>query len=320
MNVITTIAEMQAERDDMVGNVGLVPTMGYLHEGHLALVRQAYADNDHVVVSIFVNPTQFGPGEDFERYPRDEERDLRLLEAEGVHAVFIPSVEEIYPPGFADWVEVHGPLTERLEGAHRPGHFRGVTTVVARLFRIIRPHRAYFGQKDAQQLRVIGRMVEEQRLDVQIVAMPIVREPDGLAMSSRNVYLSPEEREAAFALPRALALARRLVMKGGVTDAEAIRQAVRVAAETPHSARPEALVGRAGRPHLAFDYVSVSDEQTLEELETIDRPTLVLLAARVGATRLIDNTIVVPTGLVVPDDLHELIDADAASLPLTTDE
>src|SRR5438094_4624526 len=235
MNVITTVAEMQAERGRMAGNVGLVPTMGYLHEGHLSLVRRAYADNDHVIVSIFVNPTQFGPSEDFERYPRDEERDLRLLEAEGVHAVFIPSVEEIYPPGFDDWVEVKGPLTERLEGAHRPGHFRGVTTVVARLFRIIRPHRAYFGQKDAQQLRVIKRMVadihpahpEAHEADTEIVAVPTVREPDGLAMSSRNVYLSPEEREAALALPHSLALARRLVMNEGVSDGETVRRAVR---------------------------------------------------------------------------------------------
>jgi len=253
MNVITTVAEMQAERGRMAGNVGLVPTMGYLHEGHLSLVRRAYADNDHVIVSIFVNPTQFGPSEDFERYPRDEERDLRLLEAEGVHAVFIPSVEEIYPPGFADWVEVKGPLAERLEGAHRPGHFRGVTTVVARFFRIIRPHRAYFGQKDAQQLRVIKRMVadihpahpEAHEADIEIVAVPTVREPDGLAMSSRNVYLSPEEREAALALPHSLALARRLVMKEGNTDANAVRQALRAESKpsVPFVLRSRARVG-----------------------------------------------------------------------------
>src|SRR2546425_793063 len=274
MNVITTVAEMQAERGRIAGNVGLVPTMGYLHEGRLSLVRRAYADNDHVIVSIFVNPTQFGPSEDFERSPRNEERDLRLLEAEGVHAVFIPSVDEIYPPGLADWVEVPGRLTERLEGAHRPGHFRGVTTVVARLFRIIQPQRAYFGQKDAQQLRVIKRMVADIHSarpsalegDVEIVAMPIVREPDGLAMSSRNVYLSPEEREAALALPRALALARRLVMNEGVSDGETVRRAVRV-----------------------------------------------------GAPRLIDNTIVIPRDVSVSEDIRELSNADAASLPLTSD-
>ena len=314
MNVITTVAEMHAERDRMAGTVALVPTMGYLHEGHLSLVRQACADNDHVIVSIFVNPSQFGPDEDLERYPRDEARDFWLLEAEGVHVAFVPSVEEMYPPRFADWVEVHGPLTERLEGAHRPGHFRGVTTVVARLFRIIQPHRAYFGQKDAQQLRVIRRMVEEQRMDVQIVAMPTVREPDGLAMSSRNVFLSPAEREAALAIPRVLALARRLVMKEGETEAEMVCQAVRAALETPRSARPDALVepalsaakGPAGRPRLALDYVSVSDEQTLKELETIDRTALVLLAARVGTTRLIDNSIVIPIGVYAPASVREL--------------
>jgi len=338
---------MQAARDRMSGVVGLVPTMGYLHEGHLSLVRQALADCDHVVVSIFVNPTQFGPNEDLARYPRDMDRDLELLqsvvppllrtgEGSGVRdpLVFAPTVEEMYPPGFDDWVEVRGPLSERLEGAHRPGHFRGVNTVVARLFRIIRPHRAYFGQKDAQQLRVIRRMVEEQRLPVEIVPMPTVREPDGLALSSRNVYLSPEERQAALALPHALALARHMVMSEGITDATTVRQAVETAitsrVETPRRrlserrlegkqapvpARPEALVGRAEPPRLALDYVSISDEQTLEELETVDRRALVLLAARVAATRLIDNTIVVPNGVRVPDDLLPLIEADAAALP-----
>ena len=343
----TTVAQMQAERDRMSGAVGLVPTMGYLHEGHLSLVHQALADCDHVVVSIFVNPTQFGPNEDLARYPRDMDRDLELLqsvvppllrtgEGSGVRdpLVFAPTVEEMYPPGFDDWVEVRGPLSERLEGAHRPGHFRGVNTVVARLFRIIRPHRAYFGQKDAQQLRVIRRMVEEQRLPVEIVPMPTVREPDGLALSSRNVYLSPEERQAALALPHALALARHMVMSEGITDATTVRQAVETAitsrVETPRRrlserrlegkqapvpARPEALVGRAEPPRLALDYVSISDEQTLEELETVDRRALVLLAARVAATRLIDNTIVVPNGVRVPDDLLPLIEADAAALP-----
>jgi len=322
MNVISTVAEMEAARARFSGSVALVPTMGYLHEGHLSLVRQAYADNDHVIVSIFVNPAQFGPNEDLARYPRDLDRDLGLLES--VHSelgtrhsalVFVPSVDEMYPPGFADWVEVHGPLAERLEGAHRPGHFRGVTTVVARLFRIIQPHRAYFGQKDAQQLRVIRRMVadihsarpEALEGDVEIIAMATVRDADGLAMSSRNLYLSPEGREAALALPQALALARHLVTSGGLIDTEKLRQVVRAVLETPRSARPEALVGRAGRPRLALDYVSVSDEQTLEELETIDRPALVLLAVRIGATRLIDNTIVVPKGMPVPADLRSLM-------------
>jgi len=341
MKIITTVAEMKAERERVKGSVGLAPTMGYLHEGHLSLVRRARADNDSVVVSIFVNPTQFGPNEDFERYPRDEARDLRLLEAEGVDIAFVPSIEQMYPPGFDDWIEVRGPLTERLEGAHRPGHFRGVTTVVARLFRIIRPQRAYFGQKDAQQLRVIRRMVaqsvrpEALEGDVEIVPMPIVRESDGLALSSRNVYLSPAEREAALALPRALALARRLVMEEGVTDADAVRNTVRdsltqgvrlssrsrQANESPSSpllsfesstaSQPDT---RASKARLELDYVSISDEQTLDELDTIDRPALVLLAARVGTTRLIDNTVVVPKGMPIPGGLGEIVKADAAAL------
>jgi pantoate--beta-alanine ligase len=312
--VITTVAEMESVRDRLTGSVGLVPTMGYLHEGHLSLVRRALKENDQVIVSIFVNPTQFGPNEDLARYPRDLDRDLSLLGS--AHSstgtrhsalAFVPSVEEIYPPGFDDWTEVTGLLTERLEGAQRPGHFRGVTTVVARLFRIIRPHHAYFGQKDAQQLRVIRCMVEERDLNVEIVPMPTVREPDGLAMSSRNVYLSPEERDAALALPRALALSRRMVMDEGVTDAEGVRHAVRETVETPRRG--------VSTPSLALDYASVSDERSLEELKIIDRPALVLLATRVGATRLIDNTIVIPKGIPVPARLSELVDADNRALP-----
>ncbi len=313
MSVIATVAEMQTWRDHATGTVGLVPTMGFLHEGHLSLVRRARADCRHVVVSIFVNPTQFGPNEDLDRYPRDTDRDLRLLEAEGADAVFLPSVHEIYPPGFDDWVEVRGPLTERLEAEHRPGHFRGVTTVVARLFRMIRPHKAYFGQKDAQQLRVVRKMVANLILPIEIIPMPIVREPDGLAMSSRNVYLSPTEREAALAIPHALALARRLIMDDGVTDAAAARQAIRDAilrgvGQKEEVGSPEDLASDESRPRLDLEYVSISDEQTLEELETIDRPALVLLAAHAGQTRLIDNTIVVPRGTAVPDHLLPLLD------------
>ena len=293
MNVITTVTEMEAARARMTGVIGLVPTMGYLHEGHLSLVRRARCECAHVVVSIFVNPTQFGPNEDYERYPRDPERDLGRLRGEGVDVVFMPSVNEIYPLGFDQWVEVRGPIVERLEGAARPGHFRGVTTVVARLFRIVQPHRAYFGQKDAQQLRVIRRMVDEQRLPVQIVPMPTVREPDGLAMSSRNVYLSPEERDAALVLSRALALARDLIMGRGVSDADAVRRAVRD------------LIAR--EPAVRLEYVSVADEETLDELESIDRPALVLLAARIGSTRLIDNAVVVPKGVPVPEALRDLV-------------
>lgn len=274
MKLIETVADMRAERARLAGRLGLVPTMGFLHEGHLSLVRAARRDNDSVAVSIFVNPTQFGPNEDFERYPRDQERDLALLRAEGVDIVFAPSPEEMYPPGFDDWVEVRGPLAERLEGAARPGHFRGVATVVARLFRIIEPDRAYFGEKDAQQSRVIRRMVRELGLPVEIVGLPTVREPDGLAMSSRNVYLSPEERSAALSLSRSLYIGRKLTEEG-VRDAETVRRAVRECVKR--------------EPLVKLEYVSVADDETLEELDTIDRRALLLLAARAGSTRLIDN-------------------------------
>jgi len=288
MKVITTAAEMEAERAAMKGRVGLVPTMGALHEGHLSLVRRARADSDQLVVSVFVNPTQFGPKEDFAAYPRDLDRDLLLLEAEGVDVVFAPTAAEIYPPGpstglrtgFDDWVEVSGPLSERLEGEFRPGHLRGVTTVVARLFRIIRPQRAYFGEKDAQQLRVVRRMAQEQRLPVEVIGLPTVREPDGLAMSSRNAYLSPEERQAALVVPRALQMGRRLVEDEGVRDACAVVRAA------------EELIRR--EPRARIDYVSISDCETLEELTEIDRPALILAAVRIGATRLIDNVALTP--------------------------
>lgn len=278
MRTITTVSEMTAARDAVTGTVGLVPTMGFLHEGHLSLVRGARAGCDTVIVSIFVNPAQFGPGEDLDRYPRDEERDLALLRDEGADIVFMPPSEEIYPSGFEDWVEVRGPIAERLEGEHRPGHFRGVTTVVARLFRIVRPDRAYFGEKDAQQLRVIRRMTSDLGLPVDVVGLPIVREPDGLAMSSRNVYLTPEDRARALSLSRALAEAE-----------QSVREGRRDAAEIRRSARR--TLDAAG---VAVDYGSVADEETLEELEKIDRPALLLLAARLGATRLIDNRLLVP--------------------------
>ncbi len=293
MDVITTVAAMEQARGAMEGAVGLVPTMGYLHDGHISLVRRAREENGCVVVSIFVNPTQFGPGEDFERYPRDPERDLQMLQEAGADAVFMPPAEEMYPPGFDDWVEVTGPLVTRLEGEARPGHFRGVTTVVARLFRIIRPHRAYFGQKDAQQLRVIRRMVCDLGLPVEVVPMPTVREPDGLAMSSRNVYLSPEERKAALVLSQSLRLARRMVHADGIRSASAVRRAVE------DTIRQE--------PRVSIEYVSVSDEESLEEMATIGRPALVLLAARLGSTRLIDNTVLVPPGMPVPDRLAALL-------------
>jgi pantoate--beta-alanine ligase len=282
---------MRSARQAMSGSVGLVPTMGYLHEGHLSLVRRSKRDCDHTIVSIFVNPTQFGPGEDFERYPRDEARDLELLAGEGVDAVFMPTVDEMYPPGFDDWVEVHGPVAERLEGQHRPGHFRGVATIVARLFRIVQPDRAYFGQKDAQQLRVIRRMTADLALPVDVIGLPTIREPDGLAMSSRNVYLSPEDRGAALVLSRTLRYAEERVRAGDV-DAATIKHKV------------ESMI--RAEPAVALEYVSISDETTLEELATIDRPALLLLAARVGPTRLIDNAVLIPPGHTVPDHLRDL--------------
>jgi pantoate--beta-alanine ligase len=278
MQVVTTVAEMRRLRARMAGSVGLVPTMGYLHEGHLSLVRRARTENEHLVVTIFVNPTQFGPQEDYQRYPRDPERDLRLLEQEGTDAVFMPGVEEVYPPGFDAWVEVGESLTGRLEGALRPGHFRGVTTVVAKLFNVVQAQRAYFGQKDGQQLAVIRKMVADLNMGVEIVVVPTVREPNGLAMSSRNTYLSPEERRAATVLWRALCRAREL-FDGGERRAEVIREGMR-----------DVL---ASEPLAIVEYVSVADAGTLAELESIDRAAMVSLAVRIGGTRLIDN---VPVG------------------------
>ena len=273
MRVAATIVEMRALRRAMAGDVGFVPTMGYLHEGHLALVRAARQQNTHVVVSIFVNPTQFGPDEDFERYPRDEERDLALLRDERVDAVFMPSVEEMYPPGASTFIDVEG-VTEMLEGAHRPGHFRGVATVVAKLFNIVQPRRAYFGRKDAQQLVVVRKLIRDLHREIEIVAVPIVREPDGLAMSSRNAYLSPAERAAALVLSRALRRADEL-LASGERDAERLRAAMRE------------LI--AQEPLAQVDYVSVADPDTLRDLDRIERSALASLAVRIGKTRLIDN-------------------------------
>jgi pantoate--beta-alanine ligase len=292
VKTITTVTEMTAWRDAISGTVGLVPTMGYLHEGHLSLVRRSKRDNDHTIVSIFVNPTQFGPNEDFERYPRDDARDLELLAGENVDAVFMPSVDEMYPTGFNEWVEVRGPVAERLEGEHRPGHFRGVTTIVARLLRIVQPDRAYFGQKDAQQMRVIRRMTADLALPVDVIGLPTVREPDGLAMSSRNVYLSPEDRSAALVLSRALRYAEERVRAGDV-DSAMLKYKV------------QSMIGT--EPAVALEYVSIADETTLEELlGVIYRPALLLLAAKVGPTRLIDNAVLIPPGIPVPDHLKDL--------------
>jgi len=275
MQIARTIDELRRLRRSLSGLVGLVPTMGYLHQGHLSLVRRAREENSAVVVSIFVNYTQFGAGEDFGSYPRDLDRDLGLLEKEGTDIVFVPSDDEMYPPGFDSWVEVEK-LSQRLEGASRPGHFRGVATVCAKLFNIVQPDRAYFGQKDAQQVMVLRRMAADLNMDLEIVVAPTVRESDGLAVSSRNIYLNAGERLAAVVLFGALSLAREL-WRDGEEDAGRIRH------------RMTELIGK--EPLAQIGYVSIADAATLEELERIDRPALASLAVRIGRARLIDNVL-----------------------------
>ena len=275
MKVIETIDEMKRLRRQLAEPVGFVPTMGYLHEGHLSLVRHARGENTSVVVSIFVNPTQFGPQEDFSKYPHDPQRDLALLQKEGTDIVFMPSAAEMYPTQFSSWIEVDK-VTERLEGASRPGHFRGVTTVVAKLFNIVQPTRAYFGQKDAQQLVVIKKMVADLNMNLEIVAVPTVREPDGLAMSSRNIYLNLEERRAAVVLYQALTLAQQLWSQEK-TDAERLRR--------------EMIAFIEEEPLATIDYVSIANAETLDELDTVNPPALLSLAVKIGSTRLIDNVV-----------------------------
>ncbi|MCC6975025.1 MAG: pantoate--beta-alanine ligase [Anaerolineae bacterium] len=276
MQVYTTIAEVRQVQQAHRGTLGFVPTMGFLHEGHLTLVRAAKSENERVAVSIFVNPTQFGPQEDFARYPRALERDLNLLRESGVDWVFAPSVEHMYPDGFQTYVTVER-ISEGLEGTRRPGHFRGVATVVAKLFNIVQPNRAYFGQKDAQQVAVIRRMVHDLALPLMVIAVPTVREPDGLAMSSRNTYLSPEQRAAAPVLYRALSAARARY-EGGERSPEKLREAMR----TVLTAEPLAVM----------DYVSAADNESLVELDAPStRPILLSMAVFVGKTRLIDNLV-----------------------------
>ena len=275
MKVVEKISEMRRLRQQIAEPVGLVPTMGYLHEGHLALVKQARAENPSVVVSIFVNPTQFSLQKDFEKYPRDHVLDLAILEKEKTDFVFMPSVTEMYPAPFNSWVEV-SKVTERLEGASRPSHFRGVTTVVAKLFNIVEPTRAYFGQKDAQQAIVIKKMVADLNMNLEIITVPTVREPDGLAMSSRNTYLNPQQRQAALVLYQALSLAQQLWSQGE-KDVERMRQEMK------------ALIQE--QPLADIDYVSIADTETLDELDTVKSPALVSLAVRIGKTRLIDNIV-----------------------------
>lgn len=258
--------------------VGLVPTMGALHEGHLALVREAKSQTNFVATSIFVNPLQFGPKEDLNKYPNTFERDCALLESEGVDLVFAPSVMEMYPTGAVTYVEVRG-LSDRLDGVSRPGHFLGVTTVVTKLFHIIEPNKAFFGQKDAAQSAIIRKMVRDLNFPIEIVICPIVREPDGLAMSSRNVYLSAQERQQGLVLSQSLAAVQRAFGAGerNATLLAAIG-AERLAAE----------------PAARMDYFSIVDPETLEPVSRVDHPSLVAVAAWFGTTRLIDNCILTP--------------------------
>ncbi len=255
---------------------GFVPTMGALHEGHMSLVRAAMAECQPVIASIFVNPTQFGPGEDLQKYPRTVDADRVRLEEAGVGYLFAPEAAEMYPQGFRTWVNVEG-LSDRLEGRVRPGHFRGVTTVVLKLLEIVQPQKAFFGRKDAQQARLVQQMVRDLHLDSEIIVCPIVREPDGLAMSSRNAYLSPDERRAATVLHRALDGARRAIERGE-------RDALRLTAAMREIIRSE--------PLAQTDYVELVDAEALEPVTRLRRTCLALLAARFGATRLIDNLLI----------------------------
>ncbi len=275
MRVIETVAEFRKACSSAPAPLGLVPTMGFLHEGHMSLVRRARTENATAAASIFVNPTQFAPNEDFSSYPRDMDADLAKLEGAGVDLVFAPTADEIYPPGFDTYVDV-GHIGERLEGEHRPGHFRGVATVVCKLLTITRPDRVYFGQKDAQQCLVIKRLNADLNLGANIVVCPTIRDADGLALSSRNVYLSASERAAALSLHRALELARKL-HDSGVSNAEEIRQRMR------------SLIDQ--EPLLSVEYISVADASNLSELDAVRGRALVSLAVWINRTRLIDNVI-----------------------------
>lgn len=277
MRVITTVQEMLDARADWTASqrVGLVPTMGYLHAGHLSLVRQARAESEILLVSVFVNPTQFGPREDLARYPRDLPRDLSLLEECGVDAVFVPTPTEMYPPDFATYVEPTGPLVTGAEGASRPGHFRGVATVVLKLFQMIRPQYAYFGQKDAQQVAVITRMVTDLNFPVTLRILPTIREANGLAMSSRNAYLTPSARTAATVLYRALLAGQQAFGSLYRADPNSVVWAMQQVVAT--------------EPEARLDYAEVRDPKTFLPLETLQAPALLIIAVSLGSTRLIDN-------------------------------
>lgn len=273
MMIVSSLDELKAARHLLEGTVGLVPTMGYLHEGHLSLIRRARVECDRVAVSIFVNPTQFGANEDLSKYPRDLERDLNLIDPLGVDLVWNPTPEIMYPPGYQTWVEVEN-LTHPLEGAMRPGHFKGVTTIVAKLFNAVQPHRAYFGQKDAQQAAVIRQMVRDLNFPIEMIVCPTMREPDGLAMSSRNKYLEGDDRRAATVLFRALSAAKS-AYESGERSAEKLRTLMKDVLASEPKANPQ--------------YVSCADYDTLEELDVVGRKSLLSMAVLVGKTRLIDN-------------------------------
>ncbi|MEJ2011075.1 MAG: pantoate--beta-alanine ligase [Anaerolineales bacterium] len=276
MKAVSELQALREARKSLPEPFGLVPTMGFLHEGHMSLVRAAKKRCASVGVSIYVNPTQFGPDEDLQAYPRDLERDLAMLEAEGVDLVWTPTDGELYPPGAQTWVKVEG-LTQLLEGAQRPGHFRGVTTVVTKLFNAFQPQLAFFGQKDAQQARVIQRMVTDLLFPLEVVVCPIVREADGLALSSRNTYLDESQRAAATALSRSLRQAIE-AFQGGEHDAGALRETMMAVLDAEALAQPQ--------------YVSVADPDTLEELQGEVRHALLSMAVYVGKTRLIDNAVI----------------------------
>jgi len=275
MKVVTTLEELRQIRQTLPNPLGFVPTMGFLHEGHLSLVRAAKAACQSVAVSIFVNPTQFGPSEDLAAYPRDLQRDLALLEAEGVDLVWAPTPEGMYPEGYQTWVEVTE-VTQPLEGGMRPGHFKGVATVVAKLFNAVQPQAAFFGQKDAQQAVVIQRMVKDLNMPIELHICPIVREADGLAMSSRNTYLSPDERQAALVLSRSLK-AGKAAFEAGERNAQNLKQVVLSVLEAEPLARVQ--------------YVSCADPNTLQELSDTFEQVLISMAVYVGKTRLIDNMV-----------------------------
>jgi pantoate--beta-alanine ligase len=275
MQIARSIPEMKALRSKCVESVGFVPTMGYLHEGHIELVRVARRDNPVAVVSIFVNPTQFAPNEDYKAYPRDLDRDLSVLDKVKTGIVFIPDSDEMYAGGYNTWVDVQG-ITGKLEGKSRPTHFRGVTTICNKLFNIVQPDKAYFGQKDAQQALVIQKMVADLNMNLEVIVCPTIREKDGLAMSSRNTYLTDSERLSAPVLYRSLCMARDMFAKGE-RDAGIIRKAM------------ADLISQ--EPAAKINYVSIADMQTLDEVDTIKSKALVSLAVRLGKPRLIDNIV-----------------------------